>query len=133
MATLSRESPGPAVDAGSATNEEEHSALAPRRRSTVALLRDVLLSLTRVAEDSTDLVGASVREELARFRDEMSRHALALAAVVTGAALLTAGLAIFLSELLGSWPLTLSLFGALYLAAGIGIHLRSRRNEEGWR
>ena len=132
MATLSSESPG-TVSGDGADADDEVLDLVPPRRSTVALLRDVLLSLTRVAEDSTELVGASVREELARFRDEMSRHILALAAGIAGAALLTAGLAILLNQSLGNWWLTLSIFGALYLVAAIIIYVRGGRDQEDWK
>jgi hypothetical protein len=90
-------------------------------RSSLSLLRDVVLSLTRVVEDSTELIGASVHEELARFRTELARHALSVAAVMAGASLLTAGLAMLLSALLGSWPLTLVIFGAIYLGAGFAL------------
>jgi hypothetical protein len=88
------------------------------RRSSLSLVRDVVISFTRVVEDSTELIGASVHEELARFRTELARHALALVAVIAGAFLLAAGLAMFVSELLESWPLTLVLFGAVSLAVG---------------
>lgn len=102
MSTLSQE------------GEEAHEG----RRSTLGLVRDVVISFTRVIEDSTELIGASLREELARFRAELARHALALAALLAGAFLLAAGLAMFVSELLDSWPLTLVLFGAVSLATG---------------
>ncbi len=90
-----------------------------RRPSSLGLVRDALLSLTHIVEDSTDLVGASIREEFEHFRVAMTRNTLSLAAVVVGASLLTAGLAMFLSELIGSWPLTLVLFGVLYLGVGL--------------
>jgi Putative Actinobacterial Holin-X, holin superfamily III len=89
-----------------------------RRRSTLGLVRDLLTSITRLAEDSADLIGASIREELLRFRVELARHALAVVAIVAGAVLLSAGLALFLRDLLGSWPWTLVLFGTLYLVVG---------------
>lgn len=92
------------------------------RRSTFALVRSVVMSLTHVVEDSTELVGASVREELERFRLETARHALAIIAVVTGTSLVSAGLAMLVSELLGSWPLTLVLFGGLYLGVALWLY-----------
>lgn len=103
--------------------DESESRLVPvERRSTFALIRSVVMSMTHVVEDSTELVGASVREELERFRLEMARHALAIIAVVTGTSLVSAGLAMFLSELLGSWPLTLVLFGGVYLGIALWLY-----------
>ncbi|MGH9324207.1 MAG: phage holin family protein [Vicinamibacteria bacterium] len=96
-----------------------------RPRSALSLVRDVVQSLTHMVEDSTELVAATVREELTRFRVELARNAVAGVALLAGTSLLTAGLAMFLNQLLGSWPLTLSLFGALYL--GIGLALMGKR------
>jgi hypothetical protein len=101
------------------------------RRSTFGLLRDSLLSLTHIVEDSTELVGASIREELQHFRVEMARHTLSLAAMAAGGCLLTAGLAMFVNELLGSWAWTLVLFGALYLVAGLALQRASGAGKEG--
>jgi hypothetical protein len=112
---------------------EPSMAIVPRepRRSTLALVRDSLISLTRIVEDSTDLVGASIREELERFRVEMARHTLALAAVVAGSSLLTAGLAMFVSRLVGSWSLTLVAFGVVYLVAGFALLRAKGPDDEG--
>jgi hypothetical protein len=98
---------------------EAASEAMEEKRSGLSLVRDVVISFTRVVEDSTELIGASVHEELARFRTELARHALALVALIAGASLLAAGLAMFVSELLDSWPLTLVLFGAASLGAGL--------------
>lgn len=101
-----------------------------RRRSTLGLVRDLLTSMTRLLEDSADLIGASIREELLRFREELARHALAVTAIIVGSLLLSAGLAMFLNQLLGNWALTLTLFGALYLAIGIVLQ-KGPRSEGG--
>lgn len=87
------------------------------RRTSLSVLRDATLSLTHIVEDSTELLGATIREELARFRMETALHALSGVAVVIGGGLLTAGLAMYLNLVLESWPLTLVIFGALYLGA----------------
>ena len=100
-----------------------------RRRSTFGVVRDVLLSMTRVVEDSTELIGASVHEELAQFRVDLAKHMLGVVAVVTGVALGTAGLASLVSELVGSWPLTLLLFGGVYLVGGVGLLWRDWRED----
>ena len=94
-----------------------------RRRSTLTLLRHIVLNLTHVVEDGTELVGATVREELVAFRADLARHMLSLVAVVIGGVLLTAGLAMFVSAWIDSWPLTLLIFGAIYVAFAVGIQL----------
>ncbi len=104
------------------------------RRSTLGLIRNVVVDLTQVVEDSTELIGASVREELARFREDMARHALALVAIIIGGSLATAGLAMLTSEWIGSWPVTLLIFGAIYIAFAFGIRMgRSGEDDEGWK
>jgi hypothetical protein len=100
------------------------------RRSTMALVRDSLLSLTHIVEDSTELVGASIREELEHFRVEMAKLSLALAAMIAGASLLTAGLAMFVSRLVGSWSATLVGFGVLYLGVGLALQ-RAKSPDKG--
>lgn len=126
MATLPHEEED--TYAGSSEAPAEHP------RSTLALLRNVVLDLTQVVEDSTELIGASVREELAAFRDDMARHALAIVAVVIGGSLLTAGLAMMVSEWIGSWPVTLLIFGAIYVAFAAGLRFGGRREQEdGWK
>jgi len=102
-------------------------------RSTLSLLKNVILDLTQVVEDSTELIGASVREELAEFRVDMARHALSLVAVVVGAALATAGLAMLVSGWIGSWPITLLLFGGVYLAIAVFLQLALRKPEDDWK
>ena len=100
------------------------------RRSTLTLLRHVILNLTQVVEDGTELVGASIREELLEFREDMARHALSLVAVVIGGVLVSAGLAMLVSEWIGSWPITLLIFGAIYIAFAVGLRLGHQRRDK---
>ena len=95
-------------------------------RTTLGVARDVVLSFTQMVEDSAELVSATVREELDRFRAEMARGAMSAVAVVVGGSLLTAGLAMYLRELVGSWPLTLCLIGAFYLGVAAALQMRSK-------
>jgi hypothetical protein len=104
------------------------------RRSTLSLIKNVVLDLTQVVEDSTELIGASVREELAQFREDMTRHMLAMVAVIIGGSLATAGLAMLVSEWIGSWPVTLLIFGAIYFAFAVGLWIgRPRVDDDGWK
>lgn len=104
------------------------------RRSTLSLIRNVVLDLTQVVEDSTELIGASVREELAQFREDMARHMLALVAIIIGGSLVTAGLAMLVSEWIGNWAVTLLIFGAIYFAFAFGLWVgRPRLDDDGWK
>ena len=109
----------------------EHEELeAPEpRRSTLGLLRNVVLDLTQVVEDSTELIGASVREELAAFRVDMARQLLSMVAIVIGGALVTAGVAMFVSQWIGM-PWTLVIFGGVYLAIAMWLQVQLRPQEE---
>ncbi|HEY7816950.1 MAG TPA: hypothetical protein VIG29_01925, partial [Vicinamibacteria bacterium] len=95
-------------------------------RTTIGVARDVVLSLTRMVEDSAELVSATLREELVRFRVELARGALSGVAVVVGGSLLTAGILIYLRDLLGSWRLTLVLGGVFYLGLAAVLQMRSK-------
>lgn len=95
-------------------------------RTTLGVARDVVLSVTQMVEDSAELVSATVREELTRFRVEMARNALSGVAVMVGGSLLTAGLMIYVRQAVGSWPLTLCLAGAFYLGVAAILQMRSK-------
>lgn len=127
MATVPHEEP----HHGSYVASEEASPT--ERPSMLGHLRNVVLDLTQVVEDSTELIGASVREELAAFRVDMARQLLALVAVVVGGALATAGLAMLLHQWIGSWPITLLIFGAFYLSCAAGLQWgRSKSESDDW-
>lgn len=92
-----------------------------RRRSTFSLMREAILSATHIVEDSTELIGASIREELERFRNDLARQALSVVAICIGGAFVTAGLALFLNDLIHNWALTLVLFGVLYFGIALAV------------
>jgi len=95
-------------------------------RTTLGVAREAVLSLSHMVGDSAELVSATVREELERFRIEIARGAMSAIAVVVGGSLLTAGLAMYLRQLVGSWPLALCLFGAFYLGVAAALQMRSK-------
>jgi hypothetical protein len=99
------------------------------RRSALGIVRDLIGTLTRVAEDSTELFGATLREELERFRSQTARFAISGVAAAMGVCLLTAGVAIFLSDLIGSWSLTLVILGAAYLGLALFLQLGAGEKE----
>ncbi len=128
MATVPHEEP---LNESHVANDEGPSKDRP---STLALLRNVVLGLTHVVEDSMELVGASVREELAEFRVDMARQLMSLIAVVIGGSLATAGLAMLVQQQIGSWPVTLLIFGVVYLSFAAGISWgRSKSERNDWK
>ena len=126
MATLPQDEEVYPDNVSEATSEDQ--------RSTLTLVRNVVMNLTRVVEDSTELIGASVHEELAQFREDMARHLLSLVAIVIAGSLATAGLAMLVRQWIGSWPITLLIFGAIYFLIAGGLRLSGSRGEEdGWK
>ena len=101
--------------------EEETSA-----RSTLDVARDIILSLTQIVADSAELVSSTMREELHRFRVMMLRGALSAVAAVVGFGLLAAGGAIWLRQVLDSWPVTLLLLGLACLGIAALLQVTSR-------
>jgi hypothetical protein len=95
-------------------------------RTTRGVARDAVLSITQIVEDSAELVSATLREELERFRREAAKGAISAAAALAGGSLLTAGLSMYLARILESWPLTLCLFGVLYLGIAAAFQMRSK-------
>ena len=54
-------------------------------------------------------------------------------ALVVGASFLTAGLAMLIQQWIQSWPVTLLLFGAVYVGAAAALRLRSSGEGDGWK
>ena len=100
------------------SSEEVNASGDPQSPPAFDLARRVLVGMVQAIEDGTELLGASVREELGRFRTDLIKSLLATSSLVAGAGLLTAGLALFMHLWIGSWPLVLLLLGGIYLAAG---------------
>jgi hypothetical protein len=122
--------------------EEEHEARPgprpeaagpeePPSPSTFELARRILVGVVQSVEDGANLVGASVREELSRFREDAVRTLVALAFLAVGGGLATAGLAILLRGWIGTWPPVLLVLGGVYSAAGVWL-LISRRASGGY-
>jgi len=86
--------------------------------STFELARRVLVGVVQAIEDGADLVGASVREELGQFKEDLLRGLAGVLLVAIGAGLVTAGLALLLHGWFGSWPPVLLVLGGIYLAVG---------------
>jgi len=86
--------------------------------STFELARRILVGVVQAVEDGANLVGASFREELGRFREDAVRSLIAVAFLATGGGLATAGIALLLHRWIGSWSPVLLVMGGVYLVAG---------------
>lgn len=70
-------------------------------------------------EDVAELLGATIREELARFRRELARHALGIALLIPGVGLVTAAVVLLLQKWLDQWAASLLIVGAFYLLGAV--------------
>ncbi len=94
--------------------------------STFELARRILVGVVQAVEDGANLVGASLREELGRFREDAVRTLIAVAFLATGGGLTTAGIALLLHRWIGSWSPVLLVMGGVYLVAGFWLLQVSR-------
>ena len=94
--------------------------------STFELARRILVGVVQAVEDGANLVGASLREELGRFREDAVRTLVAVALLATGGGLATAGVALLLHRWIGSWSPVLLAMGGAYLIAGFWLLHTSR-------
>ena len=90
----------------------------PLSPSAFELVRRVLVGMVQAIEDGADLLGASVREELGRFRTDLVRSLVATFLLAAGGGLMTAGLSLLLHAWIGSWAPVLLVLGGVYVAAG---------------
>jgi hypothetical protein len=97
----------------------------PLSPSAFELVRRVLVGMVQAIEDGADLLGASVREELGRFRTDLVRSLVATFLLAAGGGLMTAGLSLLLHTWIGSWPPVLLVLGGVYLAAGVWLFVSS--------
>ncbi len=100
------------------SHEESGVGDQPLSPSAFELVRRVLVGMVQAIEDGADLLGASVREELGRFRTDLVRSLVATFLLAAGGGLMTAGLALLLHTWIGSWPTVLLVLGGVYLTAG---------------
>ena len=99
--------------------------------STFELARRILVGVVQAIEDGANLVGASLREELGRFREGAVRTLIAVALLATGGGLATAGVALLLHRWIGSWSPVLLVMGGVYLVAGFWLlHVSSAKGDD---
>jgi Putative Actinobacterial Holin-X, holin superfamily III len=95
--------------------------------SRLAGARRAILGLTEILEDSVDLLGATIREEVARAPSLWVAPAVGLFSALAGAGFLTAAAAFFLRDLFGEWSLSFLALGAFYVVVGIVVWKSARR------
>ncbi|HEX9726654.1 MAG TPA: phage holin family protein [Vicinamibacteria bacterium] len=106
------------ADSAKASGAEADVSGQPLPSPVFELVRRVLVGMVQAIEDGADLLGASVREELARFRTDLVKSAVATLLLVGGSGLLTAGIALLMRAWIGTWPPVLLVLGGVYLAVG---------------
>ena len=99
-------------------SKEQDVSDEPLTPSGFELVRRVLVGMVQAVEDGADLLGASVREELGRFRADLVKIMVATCLLTAGGGLLTGGVALLLHTWIGSWPPVLLVLGGVYLAVG---------------
>jgi len=118
-------------EAGSDAQPDIREPEEPLTPSAFELVRRVVVGMVQAIEDGADLLGASVREELARFRTDLVRAVIAACLLAAGGGLLTAGLAMLMNAWMGSWPPVLLLLGGVYLGLGIWLFTSSSAGTNG--
>ncbi len=100
--------------------------------STFELARRILVGVVQAVEDGANLVGASLKEELGRFREDAVRTVIAVAFLAAGGGLATGGMALLLHRWLGSWSPVLLVLGGVYMVAGFWLlQVRGPTNSTG--
>lgn len=103
-------------DGGGAPSPKTRATAEP---STFELFGRVVTGVVGAFEDVAELLGATIREELARFRRELARHALGIALLIPGVGLVTAAVVLLLQKWLDQWAASLLIVGAFYLLGAV--------------
>jgi hypothetical protein len=101
------------------SSEKEEAAGEEREASSFELISRILTGFVGAIEDGTELLQATLREELARFREELERRLAGVLLLVASAGLITAGIALLLHRLVSDWAVVLLILGAIHLAGGL--------------
>ncbi len=91
------------------------------------VIRRVILGMIQAIGDGADLVGASMREELDRFRQEVEHRVVVVLLVSTGVLGVSVGIMFLVREIIGNWTLTLLLVGSAHILAGVCLSWYWRR------
>jgi len=102
----------------------ERTAGEAEQLSSYELLSRILTGLVQAIEDGAGLIQATLREELARFRENLERRLAGVVLLLLSGGFFTAGAALLLHKLIADWALVLLIVGAVYLAGGLWLMRR---------
>jgi hypothetical protein len=111
------------LDAG-----ESSEAEGPSPVPSLEVIRRIILGMIQAIGDGADLVGASIREELERFRCDLEHRLIVVLLVSAGVLSISVGIVLLLKELIGNWPVTLLLVGGSHVIAGVWLSRYWRRS-----
>jgi hypothetical protein len=115
----------PATEVSAASSVERDVSEGVSSASAFDLASRVLVGIVQAIEDGADLLGASVREELGRFRADVLKSLVAAVLLAVGGGFLTGGLALLIRAWIGSWAPVLLILGAVYVSVGAWLFLSS--------
>jgi len=117
-------------DRGStSTEQDDRPRVDPSQLSSLDLLRRVILGSIQAIGDGAELISTSIAEELVSFRLELEHRVVVLLLMCAGILALSAGVLLFLRELIGSWPATLVLVGGAHIVVGLWLSHRWKKAE----
>jgi hypothetical protein len=118
-------------DLGFTSSEQDDRPRAdPTQLSSLDLLRRVILGSIQAVGDGAELISASIAEELVSFRVELEHRVVVLLLMCAGISALSAGVLLFLREIVGNWPATLVLVGGTHIGVGLWLSYRWKKAED---
>ena len=114
----------PVEEASAPARDGESSAGEAEEPSSFELLSRILSGLVQSIEDGAGLIQATLREELARFRENLERRLAGVVLLLLSGGFFTAGAALLLHKLIADWALVLLIVGTVYLAGGLWLMRR---------
>lgn len=115
-------------DRGSTVSDQDgRPQIEPNQLSSLELVRRVVLGSIQAIGDGADLISASIAEELVSFRLELEHRVVVLLLMCAGVAALSAGILLFLKELIGSWAAALVFAGVVHIGIGLWLSYRWKK------
>jgi hypothetical protein len=112
-----------------ASDQDDQPQMAPSQMTSLELVRRVVLGSIQAIGDGAELISTSIAEELVNFRLELEQRVVVLLLMCAGIAALSAGILLFLKELIGNWAATLVIVGAAHIGIGLWLSYRWKKAE----
>jgi hypothetical protein len=112
-----------------ASDQDDQPQMAPSQMTSLELVRRVVLGSIQAIGDGAELISTSIAEELVNFRLELEHRVVVLLLMCAGVAALSAGVLLFLKELIGNWAATLVIVGAAHIGIGLWLSYRWKKAE----